>query len=54
MAVRLVWLDVLDYSQVVVYVAMWIDRLEIIPVIILVWGMLRRFEWHLGSGPSRK
>ena len=46
--------DMPDYSKVVMYVAMWIGRLEIIPVIILVWGMLRRFEWHLGSGPSRK
>ena len=43
-----------DYAKVVMYVVMWVGRLEIIPVIILVWGLIRRFEWHLGSGPSRK
>jgi len=46
--------DMPDYSKVVMYVAMWIGRLEIIPVIILVWGLFRRFELHLGSGPSKK
>lgn len=46
--------DMPDYAKVVMYFAMWIGRLEIIPVIILVWGLFRRFEWHLGSGPSRK
>lgn len=43
-----------DYAKVVMYVVMWISRLEIIPVIILVWGLLRKFEWHLGSGPSKR
>ncbi|MCZ9312844.1 MAG: TrkH family potassium uptake protein [Methanocorpusculum sp.] len=46
--------DMPDYAKVVMYFAMWIGRLEIIPVIILVWGLLRGFEWHLGSGPSKK
>lgn len=43
-----------DYAKVVMYIVMWIGRLEIIPVIILVWGLFRRFELRLGSGPSRK
>ena len=43
-----------DYAKVVMYVVMWISRLEIIPVIILVWGLLRKFAWHLGSGPSKR
>ncbi|MDU9375813.1 Trk system potassium uptake protein TrkG [Methanocorpusculaceae archaeon Sp1] len=46
--------DMPEYAKVILYLAMWIGRLEIIPVIILVWGIFRRFEWHTGSGPSRK
>lgn len=43
-----------EYAKIVMYFAMWVGRLEIIPVIILVWGVIHRFEWHMGSGPSRK
>ena len=46
--------DMPDYAKVIAYLAMWIGRLEIIPVIILVWGIFRGFEFRLGSGPRKE
>ncbi|MDV0443211.1 TrkH family potassium uptake protein [Methanorbis rubei] len=46
--------DMPEYAKVILYLAMWIGRLEIIPVIILIWGIFRGFEWHSRNGPSRK
>ncbi|MDR3102206.1 MAG: TrkH family potassium uptake protein [Methanocalculaceae archaeon] len=44
-----------DYAKIILYFAMWIGRLEIIPVIILIWGLFRGFEWQPpGSGSRRK
>ncbi|ABN06348.1 cation transporter [Methanocorpusculum labreanum Z] len=33
-----------DYAKVVMFFIMWIARLEIIPVLILIWGILRGFD----------
>ncbi len=46
--------DMPEYTKILLYFTMWVGRLEIIPAIILVWGIFRRFEWHMGNGPSRK
>jgi len=35
-----------DYAKIVIIFEMWIARLEIIPVMILVWGMIRGFNWE--------
>jgi trk system potassium uptake protein TrkH len=38
-----------DYAKVLLFFVMWIGRLEIIPVIILVWGIFRKFELRPGK-----
>ncbi|MDO9522990.1 MAG: TrkH family potassium uptake protein [Methanocorpusculum sp.] len=38
-----------DYSKVIIIFVMWITRLEIIPVLILIWGILRGFDTQKGT-----
>ena len=33
-----------DYAKVIMFFVMWVARLEIIPVLLLVWGILRGFD----------
>ncbi len=33
-----------DYAKVIMFFVMWVARLEIIPVLILAWGILRGFD----------
>ena len=35
-----------DYSKVLLFIVMWAARLEIIPVMILFWGIIRGFGWE--------
>ncbi|MBO5368105.1 TrkH family potassium uptake protein, partial [Methanocorpusculum sp.] len=35
-----------DYSKVLLFIVMWAARLEIIPVMILFWGLIRGFGWE--------
>lgn len=34
------------YSKVLLFIVMWASRLEIIPVMILIWGIFRGFGWE--------
>lgn len=35
-----------EYAKVILFFVMWIARLEIIPVMILIWGIFRGFGWE--------
>ncbi|MDO5846245.1 MAG: TrkH family potassium uptake protein, partial [Methanocorpusculum sp.] len=35
-----------DYAKALLFVVMWIARLEIIPALILIWGTFRGFGWE--------
>jgi len=35
-----------DYAKIIITIEMWIARLEIIPVMILIWGCIRGFNWE--------
>ena len=35
-----------DYANIILFFVMWIARLEIIPVMILIWGIFRGFGWE--------
>ncbi|MDO5844368.1 MAG: TrkH family potassium uptake protein [Methanocorpusculum sp.] len=35
-----------DYSKILLFIVMWIARLEVIPVMILLWGIFRGFGWE--------
>jgi Trk-type K+ transport systems, membrane components len=35
-----------DYANYILFFVMWVARLEIIPVLILVWGLFRGFNWE--------
>jgi len=38
-----------DYAKVILFIVMWVARLEVIPVLILVLGIIRGFDPHKGS-----
>ena len=38
-----------DYAKIVLFFVMWVARLEIIPALILGWGILRGFDTQKGS-----
>ncbi|HJJ48763.1 MAG TPA: TrkH family potassium uptake protein [Methanocorpusculum sp.] len=35
-----------EYANYILFVVMWVARLEVIPVLILVWGVVRGFNWE--------
>ncbi|HJJ28428.1 MAG TPA: TrkH family potassium uptake protein [Methanocorpusculum sp.] len=35
-----------DYANYIIFLVMWVARLEIIPVLILIWGIIRGFNWE--------
>jgi len=43
-----------EYAKIIVIIEMWIAKLEIIPVMILIWGCIRGFNWEGLSRKSRK
>lgn len=38
-----------DYAKIILFFVMWVARLEIIPALILGWGILRGFDTQKGS-----
>lgn len=35
-----------EYSKILIFIVMWVARLEVIPVMILIWGIFRGFGWE--------
>lgn len=35
-----------DYSKILLFIVMWVARLEVIPIMILIWGIFRGFGWE--------
>lgn len=43
-----------DYSKILLFIVMWIARLEVIPVLILIWGLFRGFGWEPVTKSEKK